>query len=259
MSTIHLYLAAVRWYNSLLGYPDITTSPQLRLTLRGIQRRVSSRRRTRFGISPQLLEECICALRRDHSLPRWDRCMLQAAFTMAFFGLLRASEFTYPSPNPKCFDGSSHLTTQDISFSQEDALNVHLKGSKTDQLRHGMGITIGATQSRSCPVKAMKRYLQIRPCQQRRKIPLFLFENGDLLTRSSLVWHLRRQLKTFQVNPNLYSSHSFRIGGATAAAAAGLPSWQIQELGRWRSQAFRRYMRVPNASLRGICKALVIS
>ena len=35
--TIHLYLAAVRWYNSLQGFLDITTSPQLKLTLLGIQ------------------------------------------------------------------------------------------------------------------------------------------------------------------------------------------------------------------------------
>ena len=255
MPTIRLYVAAVRWYHSLQGFSDITTSPQLKLTLRGIQYWVSPRRRTRLGISPQMLEDCVQALHSDHSLPRWDRYMLQAAFTVAFFGLLRASEFTYPSLNPTCSDGSVQLTNQDISFSQADAIDVRLKGSKTDQFRQGTSITIGGTHSRCCPVEAMKRYLKLHR-HQRGKAPLFVFESGDLLTRNSLVWYLRRLLQTFRVNPSLYSSHSFRIGGATAAAAAGLPSWQIQELGRWRSQTFHRYTRVPNASLRRISKAL---
>ena len=37
-----------------------------------------------------------------------------------------------------------------------------------------------------------------------------------------------------------YSSHSFRIGAATAAAAAGVPDWCIQGLGRWLSDCYIR-------------------
>ena len=35
-----------------------------------------------------------------------------------------------------------------------------------------------------------------------------------------------------------YSSHSYRVGTATAAAAAGLPDHLIKTLGRWRSSAW---------------------
>ena len=40
-----------------------------------------------------------------------------------------------------------------------------------------------------------------------------------------------------------FSSHSFRIGAATSAAAVGLPDHLIQTLGRWTGQAYRRYTR----------------
>lgn len=37
------------------------------------------------------------------------------------------------------------------------------------------------------------------------------------------------------------SSHSLRRGGATYLAAANLPDWLIQEMGRWRTDAFKLY------------------
>ena len=39
------------------------------------------------------------------------------------------------------------------------------------------------------------------------------------------------------------NTHSFRIGGASAAAAGGLTDSEIRTLGRWSSDAFRVYVR----------------
>ena len=39
-------------------------------------------------------------------------------------------------------------------------------------------------------------------------------------------------------------SHSFRIGGATNAICRGIPYDQVQEIGRWQSDAAKRYIRV---------------
>ena len=41
--------------------------------------------------------------------------------------------------------------------------------------------------------------------------------------------------------PSNYASQSFRIGAATTAAAAGLPTWLIKTLGRWSSDAYLTY------------------
>ena len=45
------------------------------------------------------------------------------------------------------------------------------------------------------------------------------------------------------------AGHSFRIGAATTAAAAGLPSWLIQTLGRWSSDCYRRYIHMASNTL----------
>ena len=42
------------------------------------------------------------------------------------------------------------------------------------------------------------------------------------------------------------STHSFRIGAATTAAAAGHPRWLIQAMGRWTSDCYKVYLRIPD-------------
>ena len=42
-----------------------------------------------------------------------------------------------------------------------------------------------------------------------------------------------------------YKSYSFRIGAASGTAPRGFSDVQIQLMGRWRSDAFRQYIRLP--------------
>ena len=51
------------------------------------------------------------------------------------------------------------------------------------------------------------------------------------------------------IDPSLYASHSFRSGGATAAAAEGVPEYLIKLQGRWASCVFLRYVRKDKRTL----------
>ena len=57
--------------------------------------------------------------------------------------------------------------------------------------------------------------------------------------------------------PGRFSTHSARIGGASALAAAGLPDWQIKKLGRWKSLAFLEYIQTALTSMRADQVAMV--
>jgi hypothetical protein len=45
------------------------------------------------------------------------------------------------------------------------------------------------------------------------------------------------------LDPKFYKGHSFRIGALTSTASSGIPLSVIQNMGRWKSDAFMRYIR----------------
>ena len=183
------------------------------------------------------------------NLPPYDALLLDAAFALAFFGLLRVSEFTCPSP--VLFDKHCQLGLEDIHVdSLAGSLWVFIKVSKTDPFRQGVTIRIYRTGSRVCPFSAMVAFLHYR--RQFGAGPLFILSNGQFLTRKHIV------LVLTQVFPNVPSgsvgSHSFRIGGATRLCSLGVPEGTIQILGRWSSSAFKKYLHLTDqyvATLQG--------
>ena len=59
-----------------------------------------------------------------------------------------------------------------------------------------------------------------------------------------------------EVLTSSYASHSFRIGAATTATAAGLPPTLIKTLGRWRSNAYETYVQYPPSSIGAVSSIL---
>jgi len=133
-------------------------------------------------------------------------------------------------------------------------LAVHLKQSKTDPFGAGITLHLGATGDILCPVAAMLGYLAQRP-----PTPgfLFLFEDGSTLSKPRLTQALRSVLGDLGFDDSGFSGYSFRIGAATAAAQAGLSDSLIQTLGRWKSAAFRSYIRSPLQILTSVSARLL--
>ena len=100
---------------------------------------------------------------------------------------------------------------------------------------------------KSSPINLPVRYMVLRKNQP--SSPAFMFEDGSYLTRQRFTASLRGLLLAAGFDPDTYASHSFRIGAATTAAAAGLPDWQIQAMGRWSSDCYRRYIVTPQSTL----------
>ena len=66
-----------------------------------------------------------------------------------------------------------------------------------------------------------------------------------LFFRSSFTRSLKEVLQYCNLNEDRYKTHSFRIGAASWAAAKGMFDSQIRAFGRWNSNAFLKYIRMP--------------
>ena len=75
--------------------------------------------------------------------------------------------------------------------------------------------------------------------------PLFRFRDKRPLTRQALVNEVHSALRHAGIDPTPYSGHSFRIRATTTAAAAGIEDAVIKILGRWRSNAYQAYIKLP--------------
>lgn len=55
---------------------------------------------------------------------------------------------------------------------------------------------------------------------------------------------LNEVIKNIGLDPKQYKGHSFRIGAATHASKVGFSENAIQNMGRWKSDAVKRYIRL---------------
>ena len=189
-------------------------------------------RNVRLPLDSLKLQKAINMVLTNGTMPATDRIMLAASFSLAFFGFLRCSELL-------------SLTQDDISVSPDSShLNVVIKRSNTDPFRQGCKIFIGAATSQMsvvCPVRLTSQLLALATSPA-----VFTFQSGEVLTRERLATALQDSLARALIpDAASYNTHSFRIGAATAAAAAGMPDWLIKTLGRWSSDAYLTYVRTP--------------
>ena len=128
---------------------------------------------------------------------------------------------------------------------------VTLKSSKTDFSRAGQSLLIAQADTPVCAVAAMQHYFQsMSPWPGL----LFSFQSGRLdstrlLTRSAVICLLHDGARHTRLPYHSLKGHSFCIGTASTAAAAGLPDWLIKVLGRWSSDCYQLYIRTPQQVL----------
>ena len=240
-ATITSYVSGIASQLQLLSFPDVTKHFVVKRLLEGCRRR-NTRRDRRRPITHDILCRIIPALQAVCS-NHFEARLFRVAFLLAFYGFLRIGELTASArhlPSP--------LSRSDVNV-REAPLRVELvlRHSKTDQHGHGYVLSIPALENGNallCPVQATLNYLA--SCTVPHTSFLSHYD-GSPLTRYQFTAVLRRALDFVGLNDDRFTSHSFRIGAATSAAMAGVAEDSIKVMGRWKSGAYRRYIRIsPN-------------
>ena len=86
--------------------------------------------------------------------------------------------------------------------------------------------------------------------------PLFCHPDGTSLTVDQVRDFVKRLMAAAGRDPALYGAHSLRIGGATAALAAGLSPASIRAAGRWSSEIYQIYCRLSRQSAVGVATTI---
>lgn len=244
--TIKAYLSSLRSLHVDCDLPfTACEAPIVQRLIRGIKRYNGERAHNpKMPITLDILRKLCTAL--SESPAAIDRTM-KAAMTLAFAGFLRCGEFTLAAN--VTFNPAINLTRGSIKFLPDmdhaDRAILTLPASKTDPFRKGVSIVIAAAPgSITCPVAAVREVIQAAPGDT--SSPLFEgFATGIALTRDLFITRLKTLLFANGYDSSLYSGHSFRRGAASSAAAAGYADFEIQLLGRWRSDAYKLYIDVP--------------
>ena len=239
--SLQVYLSALSYYSHMLGSPISTQHMHtLYHTMRGIKR-TQGKSLIQERRNPITAQHMVLIKRYLESyIPINDGIMLFCACSFAFFGLMRSAE--YVSPTKTTFNADTLLFTDVTLAPDHSMLFVNLRVSKTDPFRYGTRLHLFRINSDICPVQAAIQYFDIIPSVSG---PMFQFQDGKFLTRHFITYLLHHALPSVH-NIN---THSFRIGGASAASSHGIPDSIIQILGRWSSDCFRQYIRMPDKDI----------
>jgi len=240
--TVRNYVHGLKVLHSLQGmdvsnFSDITVT----LALRGVDRRLRYTPRRAQPITPGMLTRMVANLDKFSPTDATTR----ALFLMSFFLFLRKSSTV--SNSVRGFDGAKQLVRGDCKR-KGGILFVYSKWSKTNQFgkrSHGVPL-LPLKDSPLCPVAAYDNMCRLVPGVDTD--PAFCSVVDGVrkpLTYAVFQRRLKASVTAIGLDPDRFSTHSFRRGGATLAFRAGIAGDTIKILGEWRSEAYQVYLECP--------------
>jgi len=236
-ATIAAYVSGISFWHKIQSQPDPTKTFLITKLISGL-RRGNPTHDSRLPITGRILQKLIDIL-PTVTKSEYESIMYKTGFILAFFGFLRLAEFTCEnSKNPTQSLKASDVTVLRTGGQRASAVQISLHHSKNNQYGRNQLIALQQVSSPCtlCPVRTVEAYLKVRP---QRCIAFLSHYSKSPLTRHEFQAMLRKAIAAAGLEPRKYTSHSFRIGAASAAAGAGWTPEQIQNYGRWSSNAFQ--------------------
>lgn len=235
-STANSYVSALGYFHRIAGFPDPTKVHFIQEMLKGygkLGHRLDARLPITLPILKRLLAstEAICS-------SHYRACLFKAMCGLAFFAFLRVGEITVTSDSADVLQ-LNQITKFVDAMGNTQALNVTFYKFKHHYNHRPISIRV-ARRDDLCPVALISAYLEIRGNSDG---PLFRTLDGRPITRTVFTAFMRNVVTQCGLDPNQYKGHSFRIGAASHAAECGHTDAQIRLMGRWKSDAFKKYIR----------------
>ena len=237
-STIATHLAALGHVHKLNDWQDPTNNFLIR-KLQASLKRLATHSLAQLPITLEMLEDLLEQLPRL-SYNRYSNALYKALFLTQYHACARIGELTISGGNT-----TNVIQLNQLSYSGDLAtvtnLTIDFTHFKHSKEIRSAPITVYKKDGRHCPVTALQHYLALRGNQEG---PLFLGQNRMPVTRTQASGCLRCLLVAGGYDCSRYDTHSMRIGRTSQAAVDGWSETQIQCLGRWQSNAYKKYVRL---------------
>ena len=264
-------LAAIRYFSLLSGvevhFGDMHYLQQLKMGIKKV-----------LGLNPPdkripCTFELLRDVRKVFDLDNYDMLVIFTAMVCATCGLLRTGEFAAANKNVRYrWSADDAAPLQEASQKALWISNLRpicgkdgsisyfkllLRATKTDIFRQDVEIVLGKGQGEICPVYLLSKMLSMRQTLAKTdpkfKVqyfrPLFMLRNGSILSKYDVSKVVKVVAEKLGIEQSKFKGYSFRIGGATSYARRGYPDYLIKILGRWRSDAYKSYIRYDDEHL----------
>jgi hypothetical protein len=185
---------------------------------------------------------------------------------LASFGMVamaRGCEMALDTARGEVFEESEHMTASDVAFFSRDGVRharVAMRKRKDLRVLRGKQAVVviaGGGVGHFDAAGDLDRWIV-----HRRAVgipdgaPLFCDDAGVSFTVAQVRQFVKDIMRLAGRDPSRYGAHSLRIGGATAALAAGVPPALIRLMGRWASDVYEIYCRLSMQSALGVGTAI---
>lgn len=242
VESIKNYISAIKLLHLLLDfdYPQFD-SFHLKLVLKGIARLKPHCPKQAQPVTPVMLRNMHTYFDMTSPVDVTFWCL----FLHAFFLMFRKSNLVPDSATS--FDINKQLCRKNFTFDEDrNVLLVSINWSKTIQFGERTVVIplVSIPNSILCPVEAyfrMQALVSVSDdspaycCIRHKKVFPITYRQFQSV--------LKQMVSNIGKNPDEYSTHSFRRGGASWAFSAEVPSELIQLYGDWKSDAYKKYLK----------------
>ena len=229
----------------LFRYSDETPTqhPVVREAKKTVMR-LTSPSKQKLPVTPAQLVRIAATIKRNKFIHVRDMFMM----TLMFLGFLRESEVTQLKPE----------NVWEETIDGEAVLFIFVVKAKNDQFSTGHTIVLGGdATSPICPIKWHRLYRRFAKGKH-------LFYKANNRARAGLAKTtpnaiIKKLLRTINVDPEPYGSHSLRRGGVTAAVAAGVDILVLARHGNWHSEAIYAYVSQSVFQRLGVSRSILHS
>lgn len=245
----------LKWVHELSGFQDPCQYSIVKTVLEASKRLLSIRVKKKEPITPEIIK----SLFNKYGLPSANLSDLRLLnlCVLGYTGFLRFNELV-------------GLRRCDFEF-ESTFMRIFIERSKTDVYRDGAWVVIAQTYKPTCPVKLCMRFFELAGFEPNSDEYIFRsltfyssqgiykFRNPTPLSYSRSREIVLEALEKIGLPKEEYGLHSFRAGGASAAANANISDRLFKRHGRWKSEKAKDgYIKDNIESLLSVSKSLGI-